>query len=1342
MEKRKDNEEANNSLVSFSALRKDVANVLDFMERLKNEEDQKAVDVDLIEKLKLKLTFICTYVQLSYSDFEQFEDIMTRKIQEVENLLQPILDDDGNNFGCKYVPTSLAGNMDDCISSHHRSKSDATMMDEQLDFLLLNLYHLSKHRAEKMFPGVTQYEVLQNVCGNVRDFHGLIGNGCIKHEMVENVMPLFQLMAERVGHFLWEDQIDEDSQLSEIVEDDQTDENSQLSELDEDDQTDENSQLSELDKDDQTDEDSQLSELDENDQTDEDKDDQTDEDKDDQTYEDSQLSELNKDDQTYEDSQLSELNEDDQTDENAQLSEQDEDDQNDGDSRLFKLAHLLLKIVPTELEVIHICYTNLKASTSAEIGRFIKQLLETSPDILWEYLIHLQEHMITVITPSTLGARNIHVMIEFLLIILFDMPKDFIHHDKLFDLLAFVGALIKEVSTLVCDLEDKLRNKESTDETNRAALKLLENVELLKEDLKHVYLKDPDSSQCCFPMSDGPLFMHLLHIHLNDLLDSNAYSISLIREEVELVKEDLEFIRSFFANIEQGLYKDLWAHVVNVAYEAKDVIDSIIVRDNGLLHLIFSLPITIKKIKLIKEEVSDLHEKIPKERGLVVVNSPKKPVESKSLTTDKIIVGFEEETNWIMRKLTSGPADLDVISITGMPGSVEQEHDEEKLLGTIFNQVSDSDSKLSENIDVADKLRRQLYGKRFLIVLDDVWDTTILDELTRPFPEVKKGSRIILTTREKKVALHGKLYTAPLNLRLLRSEECWELLEKRAFENENCPDELLDVGKEIAENCKGLPLVADLIAGVIAGREKKRTAWLEVQNNLSSFILNSEVEVMKVIELSYDHLPHHLKPCFLYHAIYPKDRGPTISTLKVIWSTEGLVEQTEMMDVYLDNLISSSLVIHFNEIGEWASCQVHDLVHDFCLIKAREEKLFEWISSSTPSSSSDFMPRIVAIQYNSELLGLNNFVLFDSNKKRHSGKHLFSLRISGDKLDDHLSDTFHLRHLRLLRVLKLDPSFINVNHSLLNEICMLNHLRYLSIGTEVKSLPLSFSNLWNLEFLKVSNEGSTLILLPRIWDLVKLRVLLMTACSFFDLDADESILIAEDTKLENLRMLGKLMLSYSKDTEDIFKRFPNLQVLGFDLKESWDYSTEQYWFPKLDFLTELRDLVVRFICSNINASRPSIVTNRSWDFHFPSSLEKMLLGNFPLASDSLSTIARLPNLEVLSLHDTIIEGEEWNMGEEDTFKNLKCLKLRRVTLSKWEVGEESFPALEKLKLDGCRKLEEIPPSFGDIWSLKIIKLIESPQLEDSAMKIKEYAEDMRGGDELQVVGRKNIPLFK
>ncbi|PHT29025.1 hypothetical protein CQW23_31368 [Capsicum baccatum] len=615
-------------------------------------------------------------------------------------------------------------------------------------------------------------------------------------------------------------------------------------------------------------------------------------------------------------------------------------------------------------------------------------------------------------------------------------------------------------------------------------------------------------------------------------------------------------------------------------------------------------------------------------------------VENKSFTAGKIIVGFKEETNWLIRKLTSGPANLDVISITGMPGSgkttlaykvyndesvcshfdlrawcaVDQEYHEKKLLVKLFNQVTGSDLKSSEDIDVADKLRKQLYGKRYLIVLDDMWDTITWDDLTRPFPDVVKGSRIILTTREMKVA-------DPLNLRLLRPEESWELLEKRAFGEESCPDELLEVGKEIAQNGKGLPLVVDLIAGVIAGREKSKSVWLEVRNNLNSFILNSEVDVMKVIELSYDHLPHHLKPCLIYLASFPKDSEVDRDELKKYWRAEGLVEQTEMKSVeeVIDNLISSSLVIAFNGI--------------------------------------DLMPRILNIAYDKEYFGPNNFVLVDSKMKRHSCKHHYSLKIDGDEMEDRLSDACHLRDLRLLRVLILEGSFMMVKDSLLNEICMLNHLS-----------------------LFVDNKGSTWILLPSIWNLVKLRVLGMDACSFFNMDSDTPILIAEDSKLENLRELGNLVLSYSKETENIFKRFPNLQELSFVLKESCDYSIGRYWFPKLDFLTELEFLTVDFESSNSNDSGASVAINWSWDFHFPSNLKTLLLYDIPLTSDSLSTIVRLPNLEELFLTGTIIQGEEWNMGEEDTFENLKLLDLDEVTFSKWEVGEESFPVLEKLEL--------------------------------------------------------------
>ncbi|WMV30660.1 hypothetical protein MTR67_024045 [Solanum verrucosum] len=76
--------------VSFSAFRKDFGNLLDFMKRLKNEQNQIALDVNLIEALKYGLTFICTSVQLSYFDLDEFEDEMARKRQKLQPMAEKV----------------------------------------------------------------------------------------------------------------------------------------------------------------------------------------------------------------------------------------------------------------------------------------------------------------------------------------------------------------------------------------------------------------------------------------------------------------------------------------------------------------------------------------------------------------------------------------------------------------------------------------------------------------------------------------------------------------------------------------------------------------------------------------------------------------------------------------------------------------------------------------------------------------------------------------------------------------------------------------------------------------------------------------------------------------------------------------------------------------------------------------------------------------------------------------------------------------------------------------------------------------------------------------------------
>ncbi|XP_015076027.1 putative late blight resistance protein homolog R1A-3 [Solanum pennellii] len=1226
MERGKENEgqtkgEDNKSLqVSSALLREDIVYLQDFVERLKNEQDQ-------VEELK----FLLACLQLCYYISDAEMSCISYLVQSL--LHQSSGDDMMVKLTDHVVPRLLENITSSKISDHlHSAAMNKDQLDELLDVLLVNLHNIPKVRVELISPSMTQYELLQNVFGNLRDFHALKVNGCVEYETIEYVLPQFQLTAERVGHFCF-------VLLSYHL--DKTDEVNSM------------------------------------------------------------------------------------------------------------LVHLLLKIIPVSLDVMHICCTNLKGSNSEEVGFFIKQLLEASPDILRESLIHLQEHMlINAVTPSA-STYNIHVMIEFLLIILTDGLKAVIRHDKLFVLLARVIQLTKEVFVFFRNLEENMN------EASGSNLNLLENIELLKVDLKNDFLKArANSSPLPFPMSDGPLFMTLLLTNLKDLAYSNAYSVSLIKEEIKQVKQDLEIIRSLFGYAEQELHKDLWTRVLDLAHEAQHAINSILARDHGLLQLIFILPDTVEKIKLVKKEVQ---EKISESSGIIVANAPNKPVErNSSCTVGKIIVGFEEETEWIIRKLTSGPADIDVISIVGMPGlgkttlayrvynhksivdhfdvcawcTVDQERNEKKLLQKIFNQVIGLKERFNEDHDidddVADKLRKRLCGKRYLIVLDDMWDTDTLDELMRPFPEFHKGSRVILTSRKKEVALHGKCHSDPLYLRLLRSEESWELLEKRVFGEEGCPDELKDVGEKIARRCGGLPLVVDLIGGVISKKEKKEALWAEVLNDLSSSIFKDEEEVVKVIQLSYDHLSEHVKPCFVYLASFLKDEDISMSKLNDLWISQGL--EMKSAEEVVDELISSSLVIPFNNF----IFKIHDLVHDFCDIKCRKEKLLHFIRGSKAPSSSDLMTRGIIVHYNHYVYPLDEyFTVFDPEQNIPYVKHLLNLKDFGMYV--RLSYKSHLKHFRLLK--SLDLCGITLPESLLNEIGMLVHLKYLKIWMKAKVLPPSFSNLCNLETLMVINGNqSCMILSPCFWSLAKLRVVKMNLDAVFD---------PVITVLENLTTLHDLYLPGFEDTEDIFKRFPNLKNLQVCIRE---HIPEKIRFPRFDVLNELEQLSFSVSFRNSFAE---------YTHGFPLSLKILKLEEFAVTSDTLS---RLPNLEELSLEQVIIgEGKEWNMEDHVVFQNLKSLKLSWLKFSKWNMedhiifqdlkylelkylnfsewkvdAEKSFPVLEELFISGCDKLMEIPDSFGDIASLKFINVRYSPQLKESLFKIKEYVEEMTGEDKLDV----------
>ncbi|CAA2964253.1 late blight resistance homolog R1A-3 isoform X1 [Olea europaea subsp. europaea] len=128
------------------------------------------------------------------------------------------------------------------------------------------------------------------------------------------------------------------------------------------------------------------------------------------------------------------------------------------------------------------------------------------------------------------------------------------------------------------------------------------------------------------------------------------------------------------------------------------------------------------------------------------------------------------------------------------------------------------------------------------------------------------------------------------------------------FRNKSCPQELLEIVKQIAIKCHSLPLAMVVIAGVLANMENKEHLWEEVARNLSSHLSKNSDNYIQILELSYNHLPMHLKPCFLYFGAYKEDEEIHIQKLISLWVAEGYIKKEEhksLEDVALEYAQSS-----------------------------------------------------------------------------------------------------------------------------------------------------------------------------------------------------------------------------------------------------------------------------------------------------------------------------------------------------------------------------------------------------------------------------------------------------
>ncbi|KAI5678544.1 hypothetical protein M9H77_09494 [Catharanthus roseus] len=963
--------------------------------------------------------------------------------------------------------------------------------------------------------------------------------------------------------------------------------------------------------------------------------------------------------------------------------------------------------------------------------------------------------------------------LEFFIMFVKDQPADYVEEAKL------IFANIEEVAcgmrSLVHSLPSCGIRKRTLKNVNLLVSGLLEKIMPIMGELK-VYVR-PD-----FPKTNGLGFIDSLLEKLEELLNTELSASQ--KHQIEEIMGDIEFLTTFLRNIQEHdiqlqELKDLHGHVIDVAYEAERYIDSMMLDDSVEWHNLLWLYHLQKDIRLVMTNLATTYNKIPhaKEQDMPLILVQKETVEKlfeepfkggviseptfstqteAKTSIGESIVSLCDQEKLIIDRLVAGPDQLDIVPIVGLPGigkttlakqvyncpevvssfhirtwcCISQVYRKREVLLEILSHITE----LSDDIlgmtdeDLEDKLRTLLLKNKFLIVMDDMWNSEALSDLRGSLPNDGNGSRILITSRQD---LKADTYANPHCLRLLSDAESWNLLQKKIFHEEGCPKELMETGKEIAKSCRGLPLAIVAVAGLLQKRKRQYNSWKEIERDLSFRIVDDPQEQCRqILELSYKNLPDYLKVCFLYLAAFSEDQDIPARKLMRLWIAEGFVQKNEFKSLedvaedYLTDLIGRSLVIFSQRRskGGAKACRVHDVLQRFCQSKAKEDKFLTIVTRSDDSKAPlhDFYHVFNAKPGNhSSSTTYDDHRLCFFSKRKHfieskpAGSRVRSLLFfaTNDKDPRRPYDISDITcNFRLLKVLDLEC--INMGTSFPKGIERLVQLRYLAVSGYLDSIPCSIACLRNLETLIVRGLGDAVNITGAIWCLKKLRHVHVSDFAIISLQ-DEDGQHGDSSGLDHLVTVSSLFLLFGKESEYILRKISNVRKLKCIFSESWDNLQNCNNFPSLKVLNHIESLKIIYYGQILQPG----------EFIFPSNLKKLTLSSFHLPWDKMSVIGQLPNLEVLKLLSGAFDGKNWDMVEGE-FAELKYLKLDNLNIVKWNAYSDQLPKLQQLVLRCCRQLEEVPLGVAYIPTLEKVDVQWcGDHVEESVRRIKEEGDE-------------------
>ncbi|KAL4039015.1 hypothetical protein IC575_002658 [Cucumis melo] len=736
-----------------------------------------------------------------------------------------------------------------------------------------------------------------------------------------------------------------------------------------------------------------------------------------------------------------------------------------------------------------------------------------------------------------------------------------------------------------------------------------------------------------------------------------------------------------------------------------------------------------EKLNAIADDKDKLH--LSMRMGEIQGDELRKIRETSSFIPEGEVIGRDDDKKVIIDFLLDTKTkkdNVEVISIVGMGGlgktalaqsvyndekinkhfqlklwvCISEEFNVRTIVGNIIELFEEKKLEPLQLDKLQSMLREKINGKRYLLVMDDVWNESHEKwiDLKRYLMGGAMGSRILITTRSQQVAQTSDTVSFH-HLKELDNHNSWVLFRKMAFLNEEEEIEnsnLVKIGKEIVAKLKGSPLGIRVVGRLLYFKNTEKD-WLSFKdNNELGTTLQQENQIQPILKISFDHLPSNLKQCFMYCALFPKDYEFWKDELVKLWMAQGFIQPhgkkaiEDVGDDYFKELAGRSFFqdIRKNKWGDIKKCKMHDLIHDLACSMVENECVV--VSDGVGSidkrtrhvsffyrrrqMSRELVPRLFTKAKKFRTLSLNSASI--SFLKTMYRINLFRLRTLNLKYCCHppkfIDKLKHLRYLNLSH-LRIDflPKFITKLYNL--ETLILRYCKWL------RELPKDISNLMNLRYLDLHGCFRLTRMPKGLGEMSSLQTM-----NLFVLGKDKGGNLSELNELKSLRgslCIRGLQFCTTIDIENV-KYFEEKSEIR-KLKLHWDTDKMK---PKIDDASYAEDeRILECLKPHSNVCKMSIKGYRGIKLCDWVSPDYFLGG---LVSIELCHCEKLEHLP-----------------QFDQFPCLKNLDLE--DLSNIEYIDDSnsvsssttfFPSLEKLRIKKMPKLKgwwrrgEIPSNYS------------------------------------------------